>query len=271
MRQTALNSNLDKAYKNTIFRLIIPTIIFATILYLPKMIFHSQSSTINDYIYNVLGGCSFWFTSALAVSQLILLNSLRLRIKSLKSMTLLAIILACSLPVLKIMFPSPFPWYFKSGIAAVLLMIAGGWIYNLNTKFNIFRPISFLFVFAYIIVILVSEFHNFNYHYALMSVTVNLSGIILSSLGIISIFIISHYIRPYSFIQFIGEHSIVFYFLSGAIPAALATLFKEFYGSTWSALLVGCIAILCGYGVTQFITKYMPYLTDIRLLPKLRL
>lgn len=104
-----------------------------------------------------------------------------------------------------------------------------------------------------------------------MSVTINSYGVLLSSLGIISIFIIVHYIKPYSFIQFIGENSIVFYFMSGAIPATLATIFKNFYGNTWIALFIGFIAIICGYVMTKIIVKYMPFLIDIRSFSKNRL
>lgn len=127
-------NKLSTALKNVLYRLIIPTILFATILYIPKMLFHAQNSAINDYVYNVLGGCSFWFTSALTISQLVLLGAIYVRINTLTKFSLLALLLCGLLPILKMISPTPFPWYYKSGLAAAVLMIAGGWLYCIDSK-----------------------------------------------------------------------------------------------------------------------------------------
>lgn len=265
-----LKYKLSIALKNILYRLIIPTILFATILYLPKMFFHSQDSTINDYLHNVLGGCSFWFTSALTISQLVLLCAIYLRINTLTKLSMLALFLCCLLPVLKMISSTPFPWYYKSGLAASVLMIAGGWLYHIGTKTNHSKQLGYIVVGIYIFLVIIYEYFNIPAKYALMSVTINSYGILLSSLGIISIFIVAKYIKPYSFIQFIGENSIVFYFMSGAIPATLVTIFKNFYGNTWIALFIGFISIICGYAMTKLIVKYMTFLIDLRSYSKNR-
>lgn len=66
--------NFEKNLQNVIFRLVIPTIVFATIMYVPKLLFHDKDISIVQYVYDVFGGISFWFTSSIVVAQIILLK-----------------------------------------------------------------------------------------------------------------------------------------------------------------------------------------------------
>ena len=52
----------------------IPGILFSTLIYLPKMVFHGGEVRVGRYFLDVFGGTSYWFTSALAVAQLLLLS-----------------------------------------------------------------------------------------------------------------------------------------------------------------------------------------------------
>ena len=52
-------------------RLVWPTVLFAALLFVPKMWFNRADLQWSVFFYNVLGGMTFWFTSALAVTQLL--------------------------------------------------------------------------------------------------------------------------------------------------------------------------------------------------------
>lgn len=61
-----------KLIANVIFRLVIPTLVFSTLIYIPKMIFHGNPLSFGQYLHDVWGGTSYWFTSALSVAQILL-------------------------------------------------------------------------------------------------------------------------------------------------------------------------------------------------------
>lgn len=65
------------------FHIVIPTILFSALVYLPKLLFNGSGLNILDFLSSTIGGASFWFTSAIAVAQvLILLSVYLLRIRS---------------------------------------------------------------------------------------------------------------------------------------------------------------------------------------------
>lgn len=259
-----------KDFLNTLFRLIIPTIVFSSIIYIPKILFHSRSLSFGDFIYDIFGGISFWFTSALAVSQIILLLIVKSGAHKLRYYVLLSLAIICVMPVLKHFSTTPFPWYWKSGLAAIPFMVLGGIIPKFQKLFTLnYRilslSISILFAIAVFYEIYVGEAH-----FALMSVTFNLPGILVTLSGIVFIFVISRYLIPdIKFLQFIGNNSIIFYFLSGVIPASLSSLqLPMMTHNAFATLTLSAIAIAIGYSLTWIIVHYLPFLTDFRKLLK---
>lgn len=250
-----------------LFKLVIPTIIFSSLIYIPKIFFHSRELSLEYYIYDVFGGVSFWFTSALAVSQIVLLIVLSSGLRKLRWFSLLSLIIIFSMPLVKDCFPGPFPWYFKSGLGAVVLMVIGGYFLYIQSKFKFPKFLSWGIFLCYAAAVIANFIHPIA-NYALMSVTVNTTGAILSLLGVISIVIISKMIRTFDILQFIGENSIILYFFSGTIPAFLTSLIKPENSNALTTLCFGTASILLGVIVTKFIMKWMPFMTDLRLLYK---
>ncbi|MBE6297052.1 MAG: acyltransferase [Bacteroidales bacterium] len=67
IRNYTLKVEYKKDLCNILFRLAIPTIIFSAIIYIPK---NHGNFDFDRFIYNIFGGTSFWFTSAICVSQI---------------------------------------------------------------------------------------------------------------------------------------------------------------------------------------------------------
>ena len=76
------SSHISQLIKNVFFRLVIPTIHFSSLIYIPKNLFHDNHLNWRVYLYEVFDGISFWFTSALTFVQLvfILLFSLKKKV-----------------------------------------------------------------------------------------------------------------------------------------------------------------------------------------------
>ena len=112
--------------KNLLFRIVVPTIVFASIFYIPKVMFHSGEMDFGRYFYDVWGGVSFWFTSALMVAQLVLLTLLFTQQRSVWVYLSISVGLFIFAYYLMSVDITSFPWYYKSGLAATLFMVLGG-------------------------------------------------------------------------------------------------------------------------------------------------
>ena len=67
---------------NILYRICIPSILFSLINFLPSYILRGCSFDLITLGYKTIGGCTFWFTSALIVAEMILLLLLLTRKKS---------------------------------------------------------------------------------------------------------------------------------------------------------------------------------------------
>lgn len=264
IKEVNLGNQLHISFLNVLFRIVIPTLLFSSIFYLPKLIFHERDVSLIHYLYDVWGGISYWFTSALSVSQLILLFFIFIGIKSLKSLLYIVIILIPLIFLLKHIDTSPFPWYYKSGLGGVIFMILGGLVYKyFDSIINILKRFKYL---IFCVFLIMSFLQNKYYYgeYVLMSVRFNIYGSIYTCLGIMLIILISMRIPSIHFLQTIGKNSILFYFMSGVIPAIISTLFLKYFTSPWLYLFVTVISVIIGYFTSLLIKKYLPGLVDLR-------
>jgi fucose 4-O-acetylase-like acetyltransferase len=118
--------------QNLLFRLVWPTLLFSSLIYIPKILFHDGHVEWTGYLIDVFGGISYWFTSALVVAQLLLLVGLMLMNgKSMRSYVAMCIILFLLGTWLNGMntddgVRSFFPWFYKTGMEYTLVMACGG-------------------------------------------------------------------------------------------------------------------------------------------------
>ncbi len=251
---------------NLIYRLIIPTIIFSTIIYLPKILFHEQGFSITQYFYDVFGGTSYWFTSTLTIAQFILIFLLLFKTKNIffyLSISAVLFFLGC---ILSKVDPTPFPWYYKSGMGATLLMSIGGLYQKYEQKIN--KIIGLYGYIAICIIYIIVMYMDFNKQFSLMSMNINIYGFITIFLGIMFILGISKLIPQNRILNYIGKNSIVFYFFSGMIPAIVGKLFQQIFPNKLYVitLLVASVSIALGMIAVWIINKYLPFLIDLRSL-----
>ena len=263
--------NFRKSLQNLIFRLIIPTIFFSSIIYLPKLLFHDRSVTLMQYCYDVFGGISFWFTSTLTISQIVLLSLLFLRKKTILPYFICSIALFFISIYLSDIDNMPFPWYYKSGIGATFFLALGGLYQQHEQKID--RRIGKLCGLALIAIYLfcmVYTIKNDSCQYAMMSMKYNIQGLLISILGITVIVLICKQLPQLKVLEYIGKNSIVFYFFSGALPASIGLFFQRLFPDKLYivTLTVALLSICAGYFMTYIVVNFFPWLTDLRKLKK---
>ncbi len=252
--------NFKNGLVNLLYRLVIPTIIFSSFLYLPKMLFHENSISIYQYFHDVFGGVSYWFTSALAVAQIIIMIVLFLSNRvGIFSILAISAVLWCLGWYLFGIDTDPFPWNYKKGMIATLFMAVGGLYQKYESEID--KAIGLYGYVAvsviYIIIMLIYGIRD--------SILIN--GII-SILGIAFITGLCKLLPPVNILGFIGKNSIILYFFSGVMPAMTGLLFKCIIPEARYivTLLVMALSVTLGLVCVLIINKYMPFLIDLRKL-----
>lgn len=98
-----------------------------------------------------------------------------------------------------------------------------------------------------------------------IDVVSSLYALVVSILGILSLISLCHHIPKIGWLNYIGTNSIIFYFLSGGVPAIWGIIFKYIFPdpSYIVSILVASISVITVFPITYFINQYCPIVTDL--------
>lgn len=264
------------SFLNILFRIVIPTIIFSILLYFPKILFHSCQFNFKDFTMETFGGISFWFTSAYAVAQIILLILLCFSVNNFRKMLFSTFVLfiigfylnAQNEPPLTA--ASYFPWYYKTGLEYTFIMTLGGLYWRFEKDID--RMMKWGWIPLIIIYFTIIAYIWNGKHIAMMGLGGKCSalGFIELIIGVLLIIKSCKYIKNAKLLGFIGKNSIVFYFFSGFLPAAFSSMAHRlaFPITYYSSLLIALMTVLLGIILSYLIIRYSPFLIDFRKLSK---
>lgn len=258
--------------KNVVFRLVIPTLLFSSVLFIPKMFFHASNLNLYQFIISVFGGISFWFTSAMAITQIALLSIIFLiRQKSVWKYVAISIsIFFLGWYLNKIQIGSSpmdyFPWFYKTGLEYTLIMSLGGVYSYYEKKIDFIKKYGMIAALAIYTINLVREWNSETQLMFLgLGGKCNVEGFIGILCGISLVIALCKKMRPTKWLAYIGQNSIIFYFFSGVFPAAIGAITLKLFGNFYIVtLLVALISIVLGSVMVYVINKYLPFMTDLR-------
>lgn len=251
-------------------------ILFSVLIYIPKVLFHGGSLNIESFFLNIFGGVSYWFTSSLAVAQ-ILTQTVAYAIKS-KSMwvyvgiTSLLFILGLYLNNNRIGSEPEdfFPWFYMTGFEYTLIMAIGGLYLVYEQHKRVFRFGVIFALLAYIVPLISSFYTHQNLQMLGLSGQCNVGGLICSIGGVYLIVALCKKMKRNRMLSYIGQNSIIYYFLSGVLPASIGSLAIRF-SPEYNYMVVVAIAIislLLASMITYVIVRFLPFMVDIRKLGK---
>ena len=259
--------------KNILFRLAIPTIIFSAIIYLPKNNFNFN---LQNFSITVLGGVSLWFTSALCVSQFVIYTLFLSKQKNIWFYVFVTFSIFLSLYFWGDIKSKPaieyFPWFWQTGLIYTFIMMLGG-LYNVYESYNnnfLKNKVIKSVIFATVIIIIIMQWNGFEVYCLGLSGKCNILGITTIILSILLLIFVAKQIRPNKITDFIGRQSIIFYFLSGAVPSTLLVGIKRLpLENSYIILIVYVLlSLTISYLTAYIITKYIPFILDIRNIKK---
>lgn len=245
---------------------------FAVVEYIPKNVLRGCRLDMADFFWETIGGLTYWFTSALVVAQIIILLILLTRCRNvwvywLSSMLIMACGFYMTIHDMNFLGLSRDLWLFKHGLLSIAFITAGGlyWKYELDIRKCMNK---YILVLMAIIYFLIFTLFNKDIHVLVSHLDVNWIGYFAGCFASILLIEICKCLPEIRIMTFIGQNSISFYFMSGALPIVLSMIMNKFLGTpTWYGLLIiWLLSLIVAYGATYLFNRFTPWLFDLRKL-----
>lgn len=264
-------------FSNVLFRIIIPSIIFAVIEFFPKKLIKGDGLNATDLLIETLGGCTYWFTSALVVAELMFLILLLTRRRNIWFYSIIAFVLSTfGWYLIKTNFsiiggyPS-FPWQYKIGFICMCYLALGGLYWKYEASINKLMKGWMVLLLAIVYIVGSIVFRPYlSAGYMTSMEMIHPVGVLWSLLASILLVELCKILPKIKILTFIGQNSIGFYFMSGALPIVFSMIVhKEIPGThVWAVLPIFLCCVIVGYYVMKLLTRWAPWLFDLRLINK---
>lgn len=254
---------------NILYRIIIPSIIFSIIEFVPSCLMHGRGIDIGFALYKTIGGGTYWFTSALVVSELILLGLFCSRKRNIWFYVIFCVLLGfAGLVIVRLGILQNGLWAWRQGLIALVFLAMGGLYWRYEKEIDTFRKWWFVIPLLSIYTMLVIFCENTD---PLIS-TLNIQplGFLTSAMGCLLFVWLCKCLPEMKHLTFIGQNSLGFYFLSGALPITLSLVAHKMIAGTsfWLLLMIWAVCMVIAYVSVQIINRWLPWLWDLRKLNK---
>ncbi|MBR1593882.1 MAG: acyltransferase family protein [Alloprevotella sp.] len=257
--------------ENVFFRLAVPTMLFAALLYVPKVFFHQASPSLPDFMLAVFGGTAFWFTSALVLIQLAALLFLcatsPVRSLTLRFGALLAVSLCLWVGYMQVDAPfNAFPWSFTSAMRYFLFFALGGCccrsrLLNGETPPRRIAVWAIPLLAAYVVLS-----SSIGQSQALLDHTLRLLAALAGIAALVPLALVA---PSWRWQRFMGRKTIVFYFVCGLLPALVAHACRHFGLVGEAAVLpTSLLSLATAAVVAKLLSRYASALFDLRKLKR---
>ncbi len=252
---------------NGIWRIIIPTIIFCTLIFFPKNLLRGEEFSINDYLVDSILGKSSWFTWALFWAEVLMVIALLTRIKNIWFYFVFGIAMVVIEFFIKtngIIFlnDEAMPWNYRQGLLACIFLAFGGVYKKYEDKLNIIflsktgKLVLLMMAILYVFLI----FNRYNSMFLFY---------FLSFLSIIILVYICKMFKGNNITKYIGRHSIGFFFVCGGLPNVFFILTTKCVPISLGPslpLVVAVLSYIFAFFLVYVLNEYLPFLFDLRVL-----
>lgn len=242
--------------------LLIPYLIFTSVIAFPKALAHGNFNGIGAIVLDILQGYASWFIAALIVAEIFFI--ILVKICSKKDLLMGGICLFAAM--LSLLFPHKETFYILQIDNALFVMpiIFGGYIYH---KFENIIPQKWSYITTALFILVCVKMYVYNY-----GIKMSIGLLEISNYGV---FILNAFLGCFSFaglfkkiphcspIEWIGRHSLVYYFFCGSIPFLVGKAFNylnfQYNGFYWHILLAFAVTILLSTIVVAIIYRFFPF------------
>ena len=254
---------------NILFRIIIPSILFSFIEFVPSCLIQGRSIGIGYMLLKTVGGGTYWFTSALVVAELILLLLLLTRKRNVWFYATICFLLGiASLAIVKWSLLKTGVWAWRQGLIALVFLAMGGLYWKYESRIDKLMRWWFvlLLLAVYVLVILCCK----NTSSIVSTLKIQPLGFLTSAIACLLLVWLCKKLPEVKPLTFIGQNSLGFYFLSGALPITFSLLAHRIMAGNQAwlvpAIWMACLAV--AYVAVIIINRWLPWVFDLRLLTR---
>lgn len=270
---------------NIIFKIAIPTLLFAILIFFPKQLIRGEAITIRSFLNDTIFGGSMWFTCALTIAEICIWFLLTLRIRNIWHFVIYGIILTflanfCYESIPQIMSDTKIPWSYKSGFIVVLFMALGGSFYSKESIIDKFmlgkksKQLLYLSILSVVLFVFLLEYKDYfefieTINWSLADGHMNTPSFIWIVLVNFVFIYLCKNLKGSKLSNWVGRNSIKFYVICGAIPNVISVLFHWFLPQITGVILpvlVWLFSMLSAYLIVIIVDRFLPFLFDMRLL-----
>ena len=260
---------------NVFFRIVIPSIIFSIIEFFPSCLIQGRGINFSFALYKTLGGGTYWFTSALVVAELVLLLLFCSRKRSIWFYVVACSILGItSLFIVKYGLLDNNIWMWKHGLISLVFLAMGGLYWRYEGIVD--KLLHWWFVFPLLGALTLIIVYCDNTNPLVSTLEIQPLGFLTSVISCILLVWLCKKMPDSGLLTFIGQNSLGFYFLSGALPIPLGLAMNHTFAkigliftdlqSMLILLVMWMLCIVMAYIAVVIINRWLPWLWDFRVL-----
>lgn len=249
-----------------IFRIVIPSVIFSAIEFFPSCIIQGRGIDIGFALYKTIGGGTYWFTSALVVAELILLILFCTRKKSVWFYAAACLVIGVAgLMIVHLGILKSGIWAWRQGLIALIFLAMGGLYWKYEKLID--KLMHWWFAIPLLVAYLAMVIGLKDYTDPLIStLTIQPLGFVTSAIACLLLVWLCKKQPEAKTVTFIGQNSLGFYFLSGALPITFVMIVNKFLvsGSTFMMLAIWIVCVIIAYVAVLIINRWLPWLWNLR-------
>lgn len=250
---------------NILYRIIIPSIIFSIIEFVPSCLIHGRSIDVGYALFKTIGGGTYWFTSALVVAELILLMLFCTRKRNILFYAVICFIFGViSLFLVMYNLLNNSIWMWKHGLIVLIFLAMGGLYWRYEKEIDNLKKWWFALLLLGIYVAVIFGCENANP--LISTLKIQPLGFLTSAIACLLLVWFCKTLPEVKPFTFIGQNSIGFYFMSGALPITFSLLAHKFVAGspTWMMLVIWAACLIAAYFAVMIINRWLPWLWDLR-------
>lgn len=252
-------------FQNIVFRIVIPSIIFSVIEFFPSCIIQGRGIEAGYALYKTIGGGTYWFTSALVVAELVLLLLLTTRKRYIWFYAIICFCLGIvGIVIVQTGILDNGIWAWRQGLIALIFLAMGGLYWRYEKIVDKLMKWWFIIPLLIVYVLIIAFCKNTNPLISML--TIQPLGFLTSFIACLLLVWGCKKLPEIKQLTFIGQNSIGFYFMSGALPITISLLAHKLIHSSSVVFMLGiwvaCLVI--SYIAVILINKWLPWLWDLR-------
>jgi peptidoglycan/LPS O-acetylase OafA/YrhL len=260
-----LRGSGKRIISNIFFRLVIPSFFFSVLVFIPKCFIglNYNALSLSEFLNDTILGGTYWFVSALVVSEALFFFLFLSR----SGILFLYCLVGCVIMLFGIYiegYEGTNIWCYKQGLIACGFIVVGALLNKLDDFLD--NNLTWYIICLSIFSLLLVSFCGDKINAVVSSLKFNIGGFCLGSTVSLLVICLSKYLPFNKYLEFVGKNTISFYFLSGALPMLFSIILKKILGVHLIVPLImvfGFSFVLAGI-ITYYLIRFVPCVFDLR-------